>query len=113
MNNIFDLGKEAYYNKIPRYKNPYPGEPGELWFSGWDMACKEHELFTENQSLKLENEELKKDKIELENKKSTNNSDIDTILNTLLKHLDTGVFTFSRSNIRTGLNQIKAILSRK
>jgi len=112
MNNIFDLGKKSYYDGIPRYKRPYEGSMGEIWVDGWDSANKEHELFTENQSLKLQNEELVKEKTELEAKYSQQSSDIDSILDTLLKHLDKGILVFSRGNIKTGIFQIKDILSK-
>jgi hypothetical protein len=53
-------GSAAYYEEVPRYKCPYTEDAVvEWWHYGWDQAQKEHELFTENQSLKAENASLK------------------------------------------------------
>ena len=112
MNNIFELGKKSYYEGIPRYKNPYCDSMGEMWINGWDSACKEHELFTENQHLKLGNKKLMKEMVEFKSRYSQQSSDIDSILDTLLKHLDKGILFFSRGDIKTGIFQIKDILSK-
>jgi len=57
---VVDEGHKAYYDDVPRYKNPYDGDRASftLWFTGWDKASEEHNLFTENQTLKAENKEL-------------------------------------------------------
>jgi len=60
----FNAGHKAYYDEVPRYKNPY-SESGHYddsnyvsWEKGWDVACNEHRMFAENQRLKTENEQL-------------------------------------------------------
>jgi hypothetical protein len=57
----FNNGSKAYYDEVPRYKNPYSGEGDEssnyayaAWEKGWKQSSSEHNLFTENQSLKAE-----------------------------------------------------------
>jgi len=60
----FNSGHKAYYDEVPRYKNPYDDAPHfddsnyYAWEKGWDAANKEHDLFTEAQSLKTQNKEL-------------------------------------------------------
>ncbi|MCK4500320.1 hypothetical protein KAU11_07470 [Candidatus Babeliales bacterium] len=50
---LVEEGHKAYYDDVPRYKNPYDGENTTgLWLEGWDRAEQEHRLFTENQELK-------------------------------------------------------------
>jgi len=57
----FDNGSKAYYDEVPRYKNPYSGESHNglghesnyvAWEKGWKSSSAEHNLFTENQELK-------------------------------------------------------------
>lgn len=68
-------GSAAYYEEVPRYKCPYTEDAVvEWWHYGWDQAQKEHELFTENQSLKAENASLKE---QLEVQKMELQCDID------------------------------------
>ena len=56
---IMQDGREAFYDQVLRYKNPYDGVgSSEFWFQGWDAACEEHKLFTANQDLCLKNQEL-------------------------------------------------------
>lgn len=60
---IVDEGNKAYYDEVPRYKCPYGlnSECMSLWFKGWDQAQSDHNLFTENQTLKAKNEELERE----------------------------------------------------
>jgi len=61
----FNNGSKAYYDEVPRYKNPYAGEGTDdidnhaAWEKGWKQSSSEHNLFTENQRLKAVNEEFK------------------------------------------------------
>lgn len=64
LHHLIKEGGKAYYDDIPRYKNPYSSVSGEFWFEGWDQAHSVHELFTKNQFLEEENKHLK-----LENKR--------------------------------------------
>jgi hypothetical protein len=56
----FDKGHKAYYDEVPRYKNPwsekghYDDSEFNAWERGWDTANEHHELFTENQRLQIE-----------------------------------------------------------
>ena len=60
----FNNGSKAYYDEVPRYKNPYEvsshfdDSNHAAWEKGWDKACEEHTIFTENQTLKAEKQEL-------------------------------------------------------
>ncbi len=59
---IRDEGSKAYYEEVPRYKNPHElnSEFMSLWYKGWDQSKSDHDLFTENQTLKAKIEVLKK-----------------------------------------------------
>lgn len=61
-------GSKAYYDNIPRWKNPYEGEIGEVWIKGWDFSQEEHKLFTESKNLDNQIQEQKKLNAELETK---------------------------------------------
>lgn len=66
----YENGGKAYYDEVPRYKNPYSGNNHyddsnhAAWEKGWKRASQEHNLFTENQLLKAKNEELEREHAE-------------------------------------------------
>ena len=131
---IFDLGFHAYHDGVPSYKNPYndnnhyDDSEHTAWRRGWFAAGKEHELFTENQTLKAKNEELFLERAEaldevmcLKDDVFGLKSELDLIresfslykessesqlveISTLLKDLyyystDSSIFTFRRENL--------------
>ena len=68
----YENGGKAYYDEVPRYKNPYSGSNHyddsnhAAWEKGWKRASQEHNLFTENQTLKAEKEALEISNAELQ-----------------------------------------------
>lgn len=67
----FNAGHKAYYDGVPRYKNPYDDAPHfddsnySAWEKGWDQASIEHDAFTKIQQLEAQNKELCVDNEEL------------------------------------------------
>lgn len=63
----FKNGHKAYYEEVPRYKNPlFNSTPEHIaWLDGWDQAKTEHDMFTDNQLLKEEKEALDAEVIQL------------------------------------------------
>lgn len=110
---IMQDGREAFYDVVLRYKNPYDGDSANFWFQGWDAACEEHKLFTANQDLCLKNatltsqaEELKK-VIERQAKSILGRTED---IQSIIVSIEMGNFiTFSREKIRVAL---KGLVSR-
>jgi len=121
---IIKAGHKAYYDDLPRYKNPYKEResvPYELWNSGWDQAKTEHDLFTENQRLKAEKESLELEISELKGdidfaheqvERFKNDIDkIDELAHSLVGYInETNKFRFSREKM---INILKCMFKKE
>jgi len=104
---LFEEGCKAYYDNIPRYKNPYTASSSSLWFLGWDEASNRQDLFSENQSLKLENAELHESLKSL----SLNLVDIIFVLNGIVNEVEkASFFSFSREKMKNHIKNIQELL---
>ena len=108
---IFNDGHKAYYDEVPRYKNPCLGFNSEytFWEMGWDKASGEHSSFTENQQLKTDNQRLK-ERLQLESKLL---QDISCVANKAFSYLDeSNVFSFRREKIKSYLEKLRILLKK-
>jgi len=100
---IMQDGREAFYDEVLRYKNPYSDESAKFWFQGWDAACEEHRLFTSNQEFTIQVEQLQGDIDRLEQSIIGKKAEIGY----LLSSIEEGNFiTFSREKIKEALKDI-------
>ncbi len=124
---ITQKGRDAYYDKLPRYKNPYVGKGSaeKWWYEGWNDACQNHTLFVENMGLKERKRELQ-DKIS--SLEATVNklvssitrdsqlicsyekmlSDVSSLLDEAFFYVDgKGVFSFRREKMKSYLEKLR------
>lgn len=111
---VMQDGREAFYDEVLRYKNPYEDEAAKFWFQGWDASCEEHRLFTSNQELTIRNQELSSQVEELILQAAqSDNEKIKALredIRSIIVSIETGNFiTFSREKIRLAL---KGLVSR-
>jgi hypothetical protein len=105
----FNAGHKAYYEKVPRYKNPYEDSPHfddsnyVAWDEGWLSAESEHRLFTENQELKEKISSQEQEESLLQNKLDS----IVDILGDMDLELDKRVFSFSREKMKIHVQNIR------
>lgn len=124
---ITQQGRDAYYDKVPRYKNPYVGEGDaqKWWYEGWNDACQSHTLFVENMGLKERKVELQDEISSLEttvNKlvSSTTRdsqlicsyekmiSDVSSLLDDAFFYIDeSGVLSFRREKMKSYLEKLR------
>lgn len=81
----FNNGHKAYYEEVPRYKNPWSGchfddSNASYWDKGWEVAKEEHRLFTENQGLKEEKADLDRLTTLLDKKIETMCNEVNSLL---------------------------------
>lgn len=132
-------GEKAFYDGVPRYKNPYvredEREEESAWWRGWDSASEEHRIFAENKELKetIENQKIQIDRLKEESareqKKTLDEVEVlrkeillkdkkieeswKKVLELIDYDKDSNIFTFRRKEVIKVLEEIWGILTRE